>query len=40
VEKRDGTSESWRLDSMEGIRSDENYYAKYMSGAYDAIPKL
>lgn len=40
VEKADCESESWRLDSMEGIRSQDNLYAKYMSGAYGAVPLL
>ncbi len=35
-----GCSEIWRLDDMEGIRSDDNYYAKYMAGAYGAVPKF
>lgn len=40
VEKVDCESESWRLDSMEGVRSQDNLYAKYMSGAYGAVPQL
>jgi uncharacterized protein len=40
VEKNDCESESWRLDSMEGVRSQDNFYAKYMSGAYGAVPDL
>jgi hypothetical protein len=40
VEKADCESESWRLDSMEGVRSQDNLYAKYMSGAYGAVPRL
>jgi len=40
VEKADCESESWRLDSMEGVRSQDNLYAKYMSGAYGAVPQL
>jgi len=35
-----GESESWRLDDMEGVRADDNYYTKYIAGAYGAIPKL
>ncbi len=35
-----GMTESWRLDEMSGVRSDENYFAKYMAGAYGAVPKL
>ena len=33
-------SSAWRLDSVEGIRSDDNFYAKYMAGAYGAVPQL
>jgi hypothetical protein len=33
-------SRAWRLDSMEGVRSDDNFYAKYMAGAYGAVPQL
>jgi uncharacterized protein len=41
VEKdRDNESSAWRLDSMEGIRSDDNFYAKYMAGAFGAVPQL
>lgn len=40
VEKHDCYSESWRLDSMKGIRQDDNLYAKYMAGAYSAVPNL
>ncbi len=31
-------SEAYRLDQVEGIRADDNLYAKYMSGAYGGIP--
>lgn len=41
VEKDEqGTSEAWRLDSMGGIRKDDNLYAKYMAGAYGAVPQV
>ncbi|MHC4874066.1 MAG: AAA family ATPase [Planctomycetota bacterium] len=41
VEKNDNcVSEVWRLDSMRGIRRDDNLYAKYMSGAYGAVPEV
>jgi predicted ATPase len=33
-------SSAWRLDSVDGIRSDDNLYAKYMAGAYGAVPQL
>ncbi|MCL5438938.1 MAG: ATP-binding protein [Patescibacteria group bacterium] len=36
----DGASESWRLDEMSGVRADDNYYSKYIAGAYGAIPKI
>lgn len=36
----DGSSESWRLDEMSGVRADDNYYSKYIAGAYGAIPKI
>ncbi len=40
VEKDGLESEAWRLDSMEGVRSDENRVAKYLAGAYGAVPRL
>ena len=41
VEKDDNNeSTAWRLDSVDGIRSDDNFYAKYMAGAYGAVPQL
>ncbi len=41
VEKnKDGVSESWRLDDMSGIRPDDNYYLKYITGAYGAFPNI
>lgn len=33
-------SEAWRLDEMEGVRRDENLYAKYRAGVYGAVPNL
>jgi len=27
-----------RMDEVKGIRNDDNYYAKYMAGAYGAVP--
>jgi AAA15 family ATPase/GTPase len=35
-----GKTESWRLDEMEGVRSTDNFYTKYISGAYGARPKI
>lgn len=41
VEKNEnGISEAWRLDEMDDVRSDENYYTKYIAGAYGAVPKI
>lgn len=41
VEKDErGRSEAWRLDSMKGIRKDDNLYAKYMAGTYGAVPQV
>lgn len=41
VEKNEfNESSSWRLDSVAGIRNDDNFYAKYMAGAYGAVPQL
>ena len=33
-------SDAWRLDEMKGVRADDNFYAKYMAGAYGAVPNL
>ncbi len=41
IEKNEkGVSEAWRLDEMSGVRADDNYYTKYIAGAYGAVPKL
>jgi len=32
-------SDAWRLSDMD-VRSDDNFYAKYMAGAYGAVPQL
>lgn len=41
VEKNEkGSSETWRLDEMSGVRPDDNYYAKYIANAYGAIPNI
>ncbi len=33
-------SSAIRMDAIEGIRNDDNYYAKYMAGAYRAVPNF
>lgn len=41
VEKnKNWESETYRLDDVEWVRSDENYYAKYMAWAYGAKPNI
>lgn len=40
VEKDGLQSHAWRLDSMEGVRADDNRVAKYLAGAYGAVPRL
>lgn len=34
-----GASRVSRLDDFEGVRRDDNYVAKYLAGAYGALPK-
>ena len=36
---KEGATESWRLDSMKGVESHDNFYAKYMAGKYGAVPR-
>lgn len=40
--EKDTESESriYRLNQVEGVRTDENFLAKYMAGAYGAFPKI
>ncbi len=33
-------SSAIRMDAVQGIRNDDNYYAKYMAGAYGAVPQF
>jgi hypothetical protein len=41
VEKNgEGISEAWRLDEIEGVRNDDNFYAKYSAGSYGGVPQL
>lgn len=41
VEKnKDCKSELFRLDELKGVRRDDNIYAKYMAGAYGAVPNI
>lgn len=40
VEKHDLESEAYRLDEVQGLRWDDNLYAKYLAGALGGIPDL
>jgi uncharacterized protein len=41
VEKNEhNESTAWRMDLVRGIRNDDNFYAKYMAGAYGAVPHI
>jgi uncharacterized protein len=41
VEKNEACeSVAWRMDSVKGIRNDDDFYAKYMAGAYGAVPHI
>ena len=41
VEKNENCeSITWRMDAVKGIRNDDNFYMKYMTGAYGAIPRV
>lgn len=40
VEKTNSTSEAWRLDDMQGLRSQDNLYSKYITGALGGVPDI
>lgn len=40
VEKNENVSEAWKLSDIDGVRADENYYAKYLAGVYGGIPRF
>ncbi|MFA5175500.1 MAG: AAA family ATPase [Patescibacteria group bacterium] len=41
VEKnKKNISEAWNLSDVKGVRADDNFYSKYMAGAYGAVPKV
>lgn len=40
VEKDEGESYCWRLDEMVGLRSQDNLYNKYITGALGAVPDI
>lgn len=33
-------TELYRLDDVEGVRNDENYFQKYLAGTYGAVPRI
>lgn len=40
VERDDkGMTDAWRLDEVEGVQARENFYERYMAGAYGAVPR-
>uniref|UniRef100_UPI0012FB3CD9 AAA family ATPase n=1 Tax=Chromobacterium haemolyticum TaxID=394935 RepID=UPI0012FB3CD9 len=40
VEKNGAYSDAWSLNDMTGVEARENHAAKYLAGAYGAIPEL
>lgn len=40
TEKENSFSESWRLDDIVGLRSQDNIYSKYMTGALGGVPDI
>lgn len=37
-EKKDNSSDFWRLDEMEGVKASDNFTRKYLGGQYGAVP--
>ncbi|WP_114196266.1 AAA family ATPase [Edaphovirga cremea] len=40
VEKKNSVSEAWRLDDIQGLRSQDNLYSKYITGALGGVPDI
>lgn len=40
VEKENSVSSVWRLDEIDGLRSQDNLYVKYMTGAIGGVPNI
>lgn len=42
LNEKNGNGESlvYRLDEVKNTRPDENFFAKYMTGAYGAFPNI
>ena len=38
--KETGQTEVWRLDDISGINSRDNFYLKYLTGAYGGVPNI
>lgn len=35
-----GQTEAWRLDELSGVESRDNFYRKYLTGAYGGVPEI
>ena len=40
TEKEDLQTEIYRLDDVEGVRNDDNFYTKYLNGVYGGVPEV
>ena len=40
TEKEDLQTEIYRLDDVEGVRNDDNFYTKYLNGVYGGVPDV
>lgn len=40
TEKENLETEIYRLDEVEGVRNDDNFYNKYMNGVYGGVPEV
>ncbi len=40
TEKEKAETKIYRLDDIEGVRNDENFFHKYLAGTYGGIPKV
>ena len=40
TEKEDLETEIYRLDEVDGVRNDDNFYMKYLNGVYGGVPEV
>ncbi len=40
AEKEDLETEIYRLDEVDGVRNDDNFYMKYLNGIYGGVPEV